>query len=88
MIGWYLKRVDPVLARVWRVSTEKSVHELNNWEVEKDAWVRGFHEQVYTYELQPRYTQWFNGSFGQVWDVRGFDAIIGPGLASPALVHE
>ena len=28
------------------------------------------------------------GTFGQVWDARGFDAIIGPGLASPALVHK
>jgi len=54
MIGWYLKRVDPVLARVWKVSTEKSVHELTNWEVEKDAWVREFHEEVYTLELCPR----------------------------------
>lgn len=88
MIGWYLKRVDPVLARVWRVSTEKSTHELSNWEVEKDAWIREFHEEVCTSELYLRCAQWFNGSFGQVWDVRGFDAIIGPGLASPALVHE
>jgi len=46
MVGWYLKRVDPVLARVWRVSTEKSVHELNNWEIKKDAWVREFHEKA------------------------------------------
>ena len=46
MIGWYLKRVDPVLARVWRVSTEKSAYELNDWEVEKDAWVREFHEKA------------------------------------------
>ena len=28
------------------------------------------------------------GTFGQVWDAHGFDAIIGPGLASPALVHK
>lgn len=51
MIGWYLKRVDPVLARVWRVSTEKSVHDLNNWEIEKDAWVREFHEEVCALEF-------------------------------------
>lgn len=25
---------------------------------------------------------------GQVWDVHDFDAIIGPVLASPALVHK
>ena len=87
MIGWYLKKVDPVLARVWRVSTEKSVHELNNWEVEKDAWVREFHEEVCTLSL---FHDVHNGltEVRQVWDVRGFDAIIGPGLASPALVHE
>jgi len=88
MIGWYLKRVDPVLARVWRVSIEKSVHDLGNWEVEKDAWIREFHDEVCTLELYPRCGRWLNGSFGQVWDVRGFDAVIGPGLASPALVHE
>ena len=46
MVGWYLKRVDPVLARVWKVSTEKSAYELNDWEVKKDAWVREFHEKV------------------------------------------
>ena len=25
---------------------------------------------------------------GQVWDVHNFDAIVGPGLASPALIHK
>jgi len=67
IVGWYLKAVDPVLARVWKVSTAKSAYDLLNWEVEKDAWVREFHEKV--------------------WDAQGFDAIIGPGLASPALIH-
>lgn len=47
MVGWYLKRVDPVLARVWGVSTEKSTHEFLKWEVKKDAWVREFHEKVH-----------------------------------------
>ena len=46
MIGWYLRVVDPVLARVWKVSTEKSTHDLLKWEVEKDAWVHEFHEKV------------------------------------------
>jgi hypothetical protein len=46
MVGWYLRRVDPVLARVWGVSTEKSTYEFTNWEVKKDAWVREFHEKV------------------------------------------
>ena len=46
MVGWYLKRTDPVLARVWKVSTEKSVHEFHNWEVKKDEWVREFHEEA------------------------------------------
>lgn len=47
MVGWYLKVVDPVLARVWKVSSEKSTHDLLNWEVAKDAWVHEFHEKVY-----------------------------------------
>jgi len=46
MVGWYLGWVDPVLARVWKVSTEKSTHEFVNWEVKKDAWIREFHEKV------------------------------------------
>ena len=46
MIGWYLKRVDPVLARVWRVSTEKSAHEYIHWEVKKDTWIHEFHEKA------------------------------------------
>ena len=46
MVGWYLKRVDPVLARVWKVSTEKSAREFVNWEAKKDAWVREFQEKV------------------------------------------
>ena len=46
MIGWYLKIVDPVLARIWRVSTEKSTHEFINWEVKKNAWIREFHEKA------------------------------------------
>ena len=46
MIGWYLERVDPVLARVWNVSTEKSTHEFIDWEVKKDAWIREFHEKA------------------------------------------
>lgn len=46
MIGWYLKRVDPVLACVWRVSTEKSTHDFLNWEVKKDAWIHEFHKEV------------------------------------------
>jgi len=51
MIGWYLRRVDPVLARVWRVSTEKSTHEFINWEVKKDAWIREFHEKARIFEV-------------------------------------
>ena len=46
MVGWYLKRVDPILARVWRVSTEKSTHEFIDWEVKKDAWICEFREKV------------------------------------------
>jgi hypothetical protein len=55
LIGWYLDRVDPVLARVWRVSNEKSAYELNNWEVRKDAWIREFHEKVRIPKLYLRY---------------------------------
>lgn len=46
MIGWYLKVADPVLARVWKVSTEKSTHDFLNWEAEKETWVHEFHEKV------------------------------------------
>lgn len=46
IVGWYLKVVDPVLGRVWNVSTEKSAHDLLDWEVQKDTWVREFHEKV------------------------------------------
>jgi len=54
VIGWYLGKVDPVLARVWRVSTEKSTYEFTNWEVKKDAWVREFHEKVHVPRLYLR----------------------------------
>ena len=43
--------MDPVLARVWRVSTEKSTHEFINWEVKKDAWIREFHEKARIFEV-------------------------------------
>jgi hypothetical protein len=46
MIGWYLRIVDPVLARIWKVSTEKSSYEFINWEVKKNAWIREFHEKA------------------------------------------
>ena len=46
MIGWYLKWVDPVVARVWRVVREKSTYEFLSWEVEKSAWIREFHKKV------------------------------------------
>lgn len=86
MIGWYLKVTDPVLARVWKVSTEKSTHDFLNWEAEKEAWVHEFHEKVCVSSLlvfEPNHDK-----IVQVWDAQGFDAIIGPGLASPALIHE
>ena len=44
MIGWYLNIADPVLARVWKVSTEKNAYDFLHWEVEKDAWINEFHE--------------------------------------------
>lgn len=59
MVGWYLKRADPVLSRVWRVSTEKRTHEFIDWEVKKDAWIREFHEKVRTLRLSLRRAQWF-----------------------------
>ena len=59
MIGWYLKRADPVLARMWKVSTEKSAYEFTNWEIEKDAWVREFHENVRVLRHSFLCAQWF-----------------------------
>lgn len=52
---------------MWRASTEKNAYDFISWEVEKDAWIREFHNKV--------------------WDARGLDGIICPGLASPPLVH-
>lgn len=46
MIGWYFKKVDPVVARVWTVLREKSTREFIGWEVKKSAWVQEFHEKV------------------------------------------
>ena len=46
MIGWYLKIADPVLAPMWKVSTEKSTYDFLSWEVEKDAWINEFHEKA------------------------------------------
>jgi len=57
MVGWYLKIVDPVLARVWRVSTEKSTHEFIDWEVKKDAWIREFREKVCDSRADLRHVQ-------------------------------
>ena len=51
MVGWYLKRVDPVLARVWDVSSEKSVRDFIDWETKKDDWIREFHEEARTLGL-------------------------------------
>ena len=87
MVGWYLKAVDPVLARVWKVSNEKSAYDLLKWEVEREAWVREFHEKARVLSFPPIYKLIYD-EFWQVWDAQGFDAIIGPGLASPALIHK
>ena len=87
MIGWYLERADPVLARVWKVSTEKSTQELISWEVKKDTWIREFHEKVHNLRLSTWHTVAYD-NFGQAWNAHGFDAIIGPGLASPAVIHK
>ncbi|KAF9786269.1 amidase signature enzyme [Thelephora terrestris] len=83
MVWWYLKRADPVLARVWKVSTEKSAYEYTNWEVKKDAWIHQFHEKVSC----PYICKAIYENLGQVWDAQGFDGIICPGMASPALIH-
>ena len=88
MVGWYLERADPALARLWKVSAEKSAYDFTNWEAEKDAWIREFHERVRVLSLLPIIYTPIYDTFGQVWDARGFDAIIGPGLASPALIHK
>jgi len=45
--------------------------------------MKGYVSQGFTYNIYTDYD-----TFGQVWDARGFDAIIGPGLASPALIHK
>lgn len=39
------------MARVWRVSTEKSTHEFIEWEVKKQAWIREFHEKAWVSRL-------------------------------------
>ena len=87
MVGWYLKAVDPVLARVWNVSTEKSMHDVLDWEVEKDAWIHEFHEKVCVLRFPPARKQAYEKIL-QVWNAQGFDAIIGPVMASPALTHK
>ena len=87
MIWWYLRTADPVLAPLWRVSREKSTHEFINWEAKKGAWVREFHEKARIPKLRLLFTPAYDNP-GQVWDTHGFDAIIGPGLASPALIHK
>jgi hypothetical protein len=84
MVWWYLKRADPVLARVWKVSIEKSAYEYTNWEVKKDAWIHEFHEKVSC----PHICKAIYENLGQVWDAQGFDGIICPGMASPALIHK
>ena len=45
--------MDPVLARMWKVSTEKSTYDFINWEVKKDVWIREFHENARGSELGP-----------------------------------
>ena len=57
MIGWYLQRVDPVLARVWKVSTEKSAHAFLDWEVKRDVWIHEFHEKVPALRLRLHHRQ-------------------------------
>ena len=85
LVGWYLQKVDPVLARVWKVSKEKSTHDLLNWEVEKDAWIQEFQKTVPILKFS---VVWPELNFEQVWEIQDFDAIIGPGLASPPLIHK
>ena len=57
MIGWYLQRADPVLARVWKVSTEKNTYDFVNWEAKKDAWIHEFHEKVSVLRLLLSYAK-------------------------------
>ena len=46
-----MQELDPVLARVWKVSIEKSTYDFINWEVKKDAWIHEFHEKVSVLKL-------------------------------------